>query len=808
VGDFNIDYLRVGDKSYQRHQLSEALLNFQVKNELTQMVKEITRHRLVTKNGIQNLQTSLLDHVYTNCLNIDHIQILPTIASDHDLLKINYDESNQKRKTKKKWIRDWRKYTKENFMKCLTRYNWDEILLTNDVTTLNDRIEQALKCSFDKVAPWTVIRERGRNFIADLNMRSLQKKRDSLYKQWKATKNEIIYNKVRELNAQIRYKHKQGHMASIKRKLETRNPKHFWNTVNHILGKEQKNIVELFHNNKLITDPNIMVDIFRSTFEKKIEENKAKIGQIEPDKSQPILELSNFNNDTISWSINEVEKAVKEFQTKRCTGHDELPIILYKDSFEITGRAITKLLNLVATSNTIPDNWRISKIFPVHKKGSKTSPENYRPISNICSISKIYERLILKYINGLEKRSGIIIPGNHQHGFMRNRSTTTACLTIQAKLAEKLELGKTMLLYSTDLSAAFDMLSPKLLEERLRNLNIPIQLRKILSDYVRNRAAYIDIENSTSDLFDINLGCVQGSILGPVIFSIFMQPLGQLHNDLTSYADDTYGIIELTDRDDLTNATKIISDHLKWLKSTGMIANEQKTEIMICHKTEKIVKDITIENFNIRTVNSMKILGILFNQNLDWSNHVTRNINSCQRILHGLKLVRKYFTEENFKTILTSFLFSKLFYAFEVWSYDLLNYHTKTLLDSFYYKCLRLIINDHQNLISRNIIDKKISRARPFEYSNFCLARTIIKTFTNANAPLHNLCTKTSYSTQRKPLQMFFYDSSKSKIGKNSIQNRLKFVFDSIKIPWLNSDFDKIRPILKSTFFEYHSKTQ
>jgi len=235
-----------------------------------------------------------------------------------------------------------------------------------------------------------------------------------------------------------------------------------------------------------------------------------------------------------------------------------------------------------------------------------------------------------------------------------------------------------------------------------------------------------------------------------------------------------------------------------------MIANEQKTEIMILHKTEKIKCDLNVDNFTIRTVSSMKILGVIFSQNLDWSEHVIKNINSCQKILHGLKQIRKYFTTEKYTTVLTSFLFSKLFYAFEVWSYDLLNYQTKNSLDSFYYKCLRSILNDHQNLISRDIIDRTIKRAKPIELSNFCLARTIIKTYTVKNPPLIHLCNSTAYSTQRKPGQLFFYDSSKCKIGKNSVQNRLKYVFDSIKFPWQDSDFQKLRPKIKKTFFEYY----
>jgi len=184
-----------------------------------------------------------------------------------------------------------------------------------------------------------------------------------------------------------------------------------------------------------------------------------------------------------------------------------------------------------------------------------------------------------------------------------------------------------------------------------------------------------------------------------------MRPLGELKTDLTLYVDDTYGIVELSDKDDVTNLANTIKEHLDWLKSTGMIANNQKTEIMILHKTEKYKKSYEINGHKIESCNKMKVLGVHFNQNLTWSDHVTKNINDCHKTLHGLKIIQKYFTIEKFITILSSFLFSKLFYAFEVWSYDLLQYNVKNLLDSFYYKSLCVALNDFNNVISRDNIN-------------------------------------------------------------------------------------------------------
>jgi len=128
----------------------------------------------------------------------------------------------------------------------------------------------------------------------------------------------------------------------------------------------------------------------------------------------------------------------------------------------------------------------------------------------------------------------------------------------------------------------------------------------------------------------------------------------------------------------------------------------------------------------VKTMSSMNVLGITFQQNLNWSQQVYKNINGCQRSLHGIKTIRKYFNQNQLKDLVTSFVFSKLFYAFEVWSNNLLNFDCKQKLDSFYYKCCRVVIGDFYNSVNRGNIDAMMRRARPEEFSDYCCARSVI----------------------------------------------------------------------------------
>jgi len=260
--------------------------------------------------------------------------------------------------------------------------------------------------------------------------------------------------------------------------------------------------------------------------------------------------------------------------------------------------------------------------------------------------------------------------------------------------------------------------------------------------------------------------------------------------------------MELNELHDTNLISTKILDHLKWLKDSGMLVNESKTEIMILHRTERIKKVINIGDTSIESKNKMRVLGVIFNQNLTWQDHIINTINSCQRVLHGLKVIRKYFDIKKFTQILTCFLFSKLFYAFEVWSYNILSYDCKRMLDSFYYKACRVIINDFKCEISRDIIDLQIKRATPKEYSDYCLARTVIMSHNCKNSFLKEICKQNSYTISRKPGQIFFFDNSRLKLEKQSISNRINEVFKAINFPWQNLKFEILRPKLKQIFFK------
>jgi hypothetical protein len=188
----------------------------------------------------------------------------------------------------------------------------------------------------------------------------------------------------------------------------------------------------------------------------------------------------------------------------------------------------------------VPDQWLIAKTIPIFKnKGQTSDISNYRPIVNLCSTSKIFEKLILKRILEIQDNAGVDFTNKNQHGFKRKNSTSTLMAVLQSQIARALEDEDYVIVASLDLSSAFDLVDIDLLMKRLDLIDLPADVLRLIRAWLVNRSFYVSIDGTNSTLFDLLLGTVQGSILGPVLYGIFVSPLFDIETFL-SYADDTF----------------------------------------------------------------------------------------------------------------------------------------------------------------------------------------------------------------------------------------------------------------------------
>jgi len=238
--------------------------------------------------------------------------------------------------------------------------------------------------------------------------------------------------------------------------LKSNNSKQVCNAVNDSIGRRiaQKLIIKDDLNNEH-DDPSILADMFISFFVGKIE----SLDLLCPVQREDVA----FDGVTheIIFSEHEVKGALSGIKYSKAQGLDEIPSCVLRDLDDIITLHLTWLFNTVLYTGVVPRSWKISRILPVFKKGCDKTISNYRPVSNISSISKVFERALLTKMEGLLDNEAI--NGPIQHGFLAGSSTLTAALTIHDYVACEMDKGNVVLMYYADLSVAFDMLRADIL---------------------------------------------------------------------------------------------------------------------------------------------------------------------------------------------------------------------------------------------------------------------------------------------------------------------------------------------------------
>jgi hypothetical protein len=202
-------------------------------------------------------------------------------------------------------------------------------------------------------------------------------------------------------------------------------------------------------------------------------------------------------------------------------------------------------------------------------------------------------------------------------------------------------------------------------------------------------------------------GTIQGSVLGPVLFSLFIRPIYDVES-ITTYADDNYVMKIYTNKNivlrQVKNSVEVI---LKWLKDSGLMVNESKTELCVFHRSQRTRINMTIGEHTVKSKRSMTILGIIFNENLTWSEHIEQAIKNSKKILHAIWIIKNYFSPPEVKELLTSLFFSKLYYRSEIWHLPDLSIALKKSLKKCSANALKLCITNYNQFSTYTEIHKK-----------------------------------------------------------------------------------------------------
>jgi hypothetical protein len=351
-------------------------------------------------------------------------------------------------------------------------------------------------------------------------------------------------------------------------------------------------------------------------------------------------------------------------------GFDGIKASHLKLSLDVIAPYIVKIVNQSFRQSKFPDSMKTAKIVPIFKSGSPTDKNNYRPIAILPVLSKILEKVVHKrLLNFLESNSSLYVK---QYGFIKNSNTNCALFDIITKIQESIDSGcKTSGLF-LDLAKAFDVVNHRFLLEKLRILGIRFGSARWFSSYLFNRKQYVDCNGISSNFMTNSSGVPQGSILGPLLFLIFIDDIKNLNlfGNLQLFADDTAILYSEMNWDILeVNMNKDLETIKIWMSRNKLLVNAKKSCFITFGNSAKPDLNIKIGIDFIEHVDKVKYLGILIDEKINFEEHINFVKNKISSIIGLLFKLRRILPLNAKKMIYFSLIHSNMAYACEVWGH-------------------------------------------------------------------------------------------------------------------------------------------
>lgn len=424
-----------------------------------------------------------------------------------------------------------------------------------------------------------------------------------------------------------------------------------------------------------VHDPKDLPQLFATFFTNKIDQLRATLDQtpFTPSPPSPPFSgspLSSFKPVT----ADHVKNLIKKMSIKTCE-LDPLPSVLLSDCIDKLLPAITDIINTSLSSGVFPENFKSAIVRPLLKKPNLDHNElrNYRPVSNLPFLSKLLERIVLEQLN--EHLSLNVLMPDYQSAYRPHHSTETALLRITSDLLNATDDGEVSALVLLDLSAAFDTLDHRILINRLcYTFGIRDSSLRWFQSYLQNRFQTVVVDQHSAEPASLSCGVPQGSVLGPVLFTLYTQPLTlviERHNlNYHSFADDTQ-LYNSSKPDNIDNLLSSISDcfcDLKdWLTENKLKLNSDKTEALLTGTKQKLssisATALQLSDATVPLSPQVKSLGVILDSTLSMQPHISSLTRTCFFHLRRIATIRRHLSLDACVKLVVSLIFSRLDYC-------------------------------------------------------------------------------------------------------------------------------------------------
>jgi hypothetical protein len=678
LGDFNSDW-----HNAPSHHLTNIINRFQMK----QFINEPTR--------VTDATSTCLDLVLSPCHHfVTQANVLPEICSDHRVPCVKIKNAKPKHKSNKRTIYNYSKLDQTKFDALLSRTDWDNILLHESINcsaynftrTLFDLAKTCMPTKQIHVrpndAPW--INDEIRLLIFEKSKIHKVAKQSNSPEDWakfRQTRNNLT-SKIRERKRE--YLEDLDARACDPSKFGT---KEWWRLVNTFLSKkgmESDEIPPIEHNNSVFYSNKDKAEAFNNYF----------ISQAEHGNDNNV-DLPDFTTDnlpvlrTIILSTNDVANAIRSLKSNKAVGPDLIHNRILKAASNYITEPLTRYFNRCLSESKFPDPWKVAHVTPLYKKGQRELCSNYRPISLLSCVGKMFESCVQKHIFAFLKENTILT--SSQSGFIPGDSTINQLLIMYDSLCSAFDDGITTQAVYLDITKAFDRVWHRGLLHKLESVGIIGSMLDWFKNYLNNRKQAVVIRGEISEFKTIVSGVPQGSVLGPLLFLIYINDIVEdIQSDIRLFADDTS--LSLAHDNPITQSEILNYDLdriVEWSHQWKVNFNQTKTEVVNFVQGSHQCEQLTFDNIDLEPIDNHKHLGIVFQSNFKWDTHIQSIASKVTMLISCLSSYKYRLGRKTLETLYKSFIMPHFDYADVIW--DSCTDTLSNILEDLHLQALRII---------------------------------------------------------------------------------------------------------------------
>ena len=634
-----------------------------------------------------------------------------------------------------------------------------------------------------------------------------------MYKTYLRTKSLYYHRKYKY------YRNKINHLLKISKRSyyssyffkNVNDPKQIWNGIKEIVHfnlKINQIFFKITQNDVDITDPKLVANAFNNYFTK-LGNNLAE--QIPNVHKSPMDYLkSPLTNSFYIFpvTINEIQNEISSLKSGKVTGPFSIPISIMKILKDEISKPLEILFNLSFSLGIVPNGLKLANVIPVYKKGAFTSLSNYRPISLLSVFNKLLEKLICKRLLNVLDKNDVFC--DKQFGFRAKHSTDYAVLNIIDKILTAIDNSKFSCGIFLDFSKAFDTVNHEILIKKLEYDGIRGVAKNWFISYLTNRRQIVTINNVTSDIMPLSCGIPQGSVLGPILFLLYINDFHLCSSlfDIHLFADDANLFYY---HEDISALQRNINSELSrvhtWLCSNKLSLNIEKSNYVIFHSPQKKFVFNFVLQMNgkkLKKENCIKYLDIFIDSNLSWKPHVEYIVKKVRRSIGILYKIRYYVDVQILIQLYYALIHPFLIYGIISWGNT---YHISLQpLFILQKKTMRLItfsrFDEHSSFLFKNLNILKLHYLVKFETALFMfkfhnqLLPQVFCSYFSPITQIHN------YNTRSAMNQFYYIPRVRTNYGKFKMRFQGSKVWNSIDDSIKSANFRQFKKMLKSQLIE------